>query len=36
MILYDAMVDGQARKGLAVVTTYGYIYMLDRGTGEPI
>ncbi len=36
VILYDAEVDGQARKGLAVVTTYGHIFMLDRGTGEPI
>ena len=35
-ILYDAMVDGEPRKAVASVTTYGYLFIFDRETGEPI
>ena len=36
LILYDAVVAGRSRKGLAVMRTDGYLFMLDRETGEPI
>ena len=36
LILYDAMVDGKPRKSLAVMRTDGYLFMLDRETGDPI
>ena len=36
LILYDAIVDGRSRRGLAVMRTDGYLFLLDRETGEPI
>ncbi len=36
VVLYDAMVDGKVRKALAVASTYGHIFMLDRATGKPV
>ena len=34
--LYDAVIDGRPRKVLAQTTKQGWIYTLDRVTGEPI
>jgi quinohemoprotein ethanol dehydrogenase len=36
LVLYDAMVDGKPRKAIAIISTYGYLYLLDRATGAPI
>lgn len=36
LILYDAMVDGKERKAVAAMTTYGYLFLFDRITGEAI
>jgi PQQ-dependent dehydrogenase (methanol/ethanol family) len=36
LVLYDATVDGKPRKAIAIVSTYGYFYLLDRATGQPI
>ena len=36
LILYDAVVDGKNRKAVAAMTTYGYLFLFDRITGEPI
>ncbi len=36
IILYDAVVSGQSRKALAVMRADGYLFQLDRATGEPI
>jgi alcohol dehydrogenase (cytochrome c) len=35
-VFYDASVDGKARKGIAVMRTDGYLFLLDRVTGAPI
>jgi len=35
-ILYEAIVDGEPRDAIAVISTYGYLFQLDRATGEPI
>lgn len=35
-VLFDAVVDGETRPAVAIVTTYGYLFMFDRATGEPI
>jgi quinohemoprotein ethanol dehydrogenase len=35
-ILFDEMVDGKRRKAIGIISTYGYIFMLDRATGKPI
>ena len=35
-MLYNAEIDGQPRKGLAALRADGYIFMLDRETGEPL
>lgn len=36
VILFDAEINGQMRKGIAQVPKTGYLYILDRATGEPI
>jgi len=36
LILYDAVVEGKPRKAIAIISTYGYLYLLDRATGAPI
>jgi alcohol dehydrogenase (cytochrome c) len=33
-ILYDTVIDGQARKALAVATKQGFLFELDRTTGQ--
>ena len=34
--LFDTTIDGQAVKGVAVVTKQGFTYVFDRVTGEPV
>jgi quinoprotein glucose dehydrogenase len=34
--LFDAVIDGKPRKGVAVVTKQAFTYVFDRVTGEPI
>ena len=36
VVLFDATVDGQPRKGLAQLNKDGYAYLLDRVTGKPL
>lgn len=36
VVLFDAEVDGEMRKGIAEVNKAGYLYILDRATGEPL
>jgi len=36
LILYDAEVDGKKRKGIAIMRTDGYLFLLDRATGKPV
>lgn len=36
VILFDAQIDGRARKGLVQVGKTGWAYILDRETGEPL
>jgi plastocyanin len=36
LILYDAEVGGKTVKAVAVMSTYGYLFQLDRATGKPI
>lgn len=36
LVLYDAKVDGKARKAVGVMRTDGYLFLLDRVTGKPI
>lgn len=36
VILYDAHVNGKARKALAVLRVDGYLFLLDRETGKPL
>jgi len=36
VVLFDATVDGQPRKGLAQLNKDGYAYILDRVTGKPL
>ena len=36
MILYDTVVDGKTRKGVAAMRTDGMLFLLDRVTGKPI
>ena len=36
VILFDAEIDGQTRKGLVQVGKTGWAYILDRVTGEPL
>ena len=35
-ILFDAVVDGEMRKGLVEIPKNGYVYILDRVTGKPL
>lgn len=35
-ILFESEVDGKKAKAIAVISTYGQIFMLDRKTGKPI
>ncbi len=36
MLLYETQIDGQMRNALAAIRADGYIFQLDRETGEPI
>ena len=36
MVLYDTVIDGQPRKGVAVSRTDGFLFLLDRLTGKPL
>jgi alcohol dehydrogenase (cytochrome c) len=36
VVLFDAVVDGRTRKGLAQVGKTGWAYILDRETGQPL
>jgi quinohemoprotein ethanol dehydrogenase len=36
IVLFDAVVKGQPRKGLVQVSKTGWAYILDRATGEPL
>jgi quinohemoprotein ethanol dehydrogenase len=35
-VLYEAQVDGRSRKGIAAMRADGYLFMLDRETGQPL
>lgn len=35
-VMYDAEVDGRRRKALAAMRADGYLFLLDRETGQPI
>ena len=35
-LLYDTVVDGRAVKGLAALRADGFLFLLDRATGEPV
>jgi alcohol dehydrogenase (cytochrome c) len=34
-VLYDTVIDGKPRKGIAVMRGDGYLFLLDRATGVP-
>ncbi len=36
VILFDAPYDGTMRKGIAQAAKTGWVYLLDRATGEPL
>ena len=36
IVLFEAIVNGRARKGLAEVRTDGFVFLLDRTTGHPL
>ena len=36
VVLFDAVYDGQLRKGIVEIGKTGYVYILDRVTGEPL
>jgi alcohol dehydrogenase (cytochrome c) len=36
VVLFDAVIDGEPRKGLVQVSKTGWAYILDRETGEPL
>lgn len=36
LVLYDAEVNGRARKAVAAMRADGYLFLLDRRTGEPL
>ncbi|MDX1562237.1 MAG: PQQ-binding-like beta-propeller repeat protein [Gammaproteobacteria bacterium] len=36
VVLFDAQIDGVMRRGLAQVGKTGWVYLLDRVTGEPL
>jgi quinohemoprotein ethanol dehydrogenase len=36
IVLFDAEIDGEERKGLGEASKTGWVYLLDRETGEPL
>ena len=36
IVLFDAEIDGEDRKGLGEASKTGWVYLLDRETGEPL
>jgi PQQ-dependent dehydrogenase (methanol/ethanol family) len=36
VVLFDAMYDGRMRKGIVEIGKTGFVYILDRVTGEPL
>ncbi|HEU4620533.1 MAG TPA: PQQ-binding-like beta-propeller repeat protein, partial [Gammaproteobacteria bacterium] len=36
VVLFDAEIDGKLRKGIVEVSKAGFVYILDRATGEPL
>jgi quinohemoprotein ethanol dehydrogenase len=36
LVLYDAKLKGASRKGIGVMRTDGYLFLLDRATGKPV
>jgi PQQ-dependent dehydrogenase (methanol/ethanol family) len=36
VVLFDATIDGRLRKGIVEIGKTGYVYILDRETGEPL
>jgi len=36
VVLFDVEIDGEQRKGLAEASKTGWLYLLDRETGEPL
>ena len=36
VVLFDLEIDGRLRKGLAQASKSGWVYLLDRATGEPL
>lgn len=36
VVLFDVMKDGELRKGLSQISKSGYLFILDRVTGEPL
>ncbi len=36
VVLFDAMYDGRLRKGIVEIGKTGYVYILDRETGQPL
>jgi quinohemoprotein ethanol dehydrogenase len=36
VVLFDAVYDGETRKGIVEIGKTGYVYILDRVTGEPL
>ena len=36
VVLFDAVYDGRMRKGIVEIGKTGYVYILDRETGEPL
>jgi quinohemoprotein ethanol dehydrogenase len=36
VVLFDAPYDGKMRKGIAEISKTGWVYILDRATGEPL
>jgi alcohol dehydrogenase (cytochrome c) len=36
VVLFDAEIDGKQRKGIVEVSKAGFVYILDRVTGEPL
>ena len=36
VVLFDTVIDGRLRNGIAQIPKSGYLYLLDRATGEPL
>jgi quinohemoprotein ethanol dehydrogenase len=36
VVLFDAQIDGRLRRGIAQASKTGFVYLLDRETGEPL